>query len=153
MAMQLSARSTIPAPVEDCWERLIDVEAMLARVPHKRVALTRIAGEGHANVGSAWRVGLQFAGRDHEGELAVTELDPPQHCRLSGQTESLALDLGIALSALSASETALDVAADLRPVTFGGRLLLKPLQVMKPAIEARFRDRVAWVVAQMVDPA
>lgn len=153
MALHLTARTAIPAPLEMCWDRLVDVDTVLETVPHKRVDIVRSAGTGPASVGSVWQVALHFAGRDHLGQLTITELRHGQHCRLEGGTESIGLALGIDLFALAADRTSLVVTADGTPLSLSGRLLLKPLQIIKPAIEAKFQDRVEWVVARMMDTA
>lgn len=151
MALQLIARTTIPAPLEMCWERFVDIDAVLERIPHNRVGITRTVGEGSASVGSAWQVALHFAGKDHSGTMTVTEVTRPQHCRLQGATDSIALTLSVDMSALAEDLTALVVTAEGTPASLSGRLLLKPLQIIKPALETKFQDRVAWVVAQMMD--
>lgn len=153
MALRLTARTTIPAPLEMCWDRVVDIDAVLERVPHKRVDIVRSAGSGPASIGSAWEVALHFAGQDHRGQLTVAELSQPRHCRFEGGTDSVGLALSIDMSALAVDQTALVVIADGTPLSFSGRLMLKPLQIIKPAIEAKFQDRVGWVVARMMDVA
>ncbi|MCR9088725.1 MAG: hypothetical protein NXH97_18495 [Rhodobacteraceae bacterium] len=153
MTLHLTARTTIPAPLEMCWDRFVDIDAVLERVPHKRVDIVRSVGAGPACVGAAWQVSLHFAGRDHHGQLVVTELTPPQQCRLQGGTDSIKLTLSVDMSAVSEVVTALVVSAEGTPASLSGRLLLKPLQIIRPAIEAKFQDRVAWVVSRMMDDA
>ena len=151
MALHLTARTTIPAPLQMCWDRFVDIDAALERVSHRNVDLTRAAGSGPAEIGAAWTVAMHFAGRDHKGALTVTELVPPQRCRLTGGTGAIGLSLCVDMATIAEELTELVVTAEGKPTSFAGRLMLKPLQIIRPAIEAKFQDRVAGVVSQMMD--
>ncbi len=149
--MKLVSRTDIDLSAAALFPVLTDAAFFEAMAARKGVRVKRLDDNPEVVAGSAWRIHLPYRGRERLITHRVQRIDEPRRLLLVGNSGSFRFEIEALLSPMARDSTRLAISLDVRPETFGARILLQTLKLGKGRLQARFDQRLlqaAQVLAQ-----
>lgn len=143
--MKLVSRTDIDLAATVLFPVLTDSAFFEAFAARKGVRVKRLDDNPGVVAGSAWRIHLPYRGRERVITHRVHRIDEPRRLVLVGNSGSFRFEIEALLSPMSRQSTRLAISLDVRPETFGARVLLQTLKLGKGRLQARFDQRLAQV--------
>lgn len=140
--MKLVSRTDIDLSAAALFPVLTDAAFFETLAARNGVRINRLDENAEIVVGSAWRIHLPYRGRERVITHRVQRIDAPRRLLLVGNSGSFRFEIEALLSPMSRESTRLAISLDVRPETFGARVLLQTLKLGKGRLQARFDQRL-----------
>jgi hypothetical protein len=147
--VRLSASHPVAADRDTVFDRLCDVDALLADLGLRSADLQRVDAPAPARVGSVWRGTLEMNGIARPVEATLADLIPPETLRIAAQADGLSLDAVVMVTGLSDTRSDLTVAVELRPLTLKGRVMVQALKLLRDKLAGKLQDRVGHLARHL----
>ncbi len=152
--MKLVSRTDIDLSAAVLFPVLTDAVFFETIAVRNGARVERLDANAQVVAGSGWRIRVPYRGREREITQRVQRIDPPRRLMLVGTSGSFRFEIEAVLTPMSRESTRLAISLDVRPETFGARLLLQTLKLGKGRLQARFDQklyRAAQVFLQRAD--
>lgn len=143
--MQMTASQDVDAPLQAVFDALSDFDALEARCAANGIDVT---ADGPAQPGPQgpvprrWQAAFTLRGKPREATVTLAAYEPPKRLAFDGVSGGLETRTELTLSALSATETRVEMRTELMPQTLSARLLVQSLKLGRAKIETRLTDRM-----------
>lgn len=140
--MKFTTHEDIDLPVDAVFAGVTDFEGFERAAMRRGAEVQRLGDHARKGVGQAWHVNFRYRGRARDLVSEITHYEPPHRLRSLGGMGGIDSVLGIELIELAPNRTRLKADLELRPRTFGARLLLQSLKLARSALAKGFKRRV-----------
>lgn len=140
--MKLSATHPVAAPKDAVFERLRDVDTLLADLGPGGADLKRQDPDEPPQVGSVWLGTLVLNGAARPMVVRLVEITPQESLRIAAESAGMIIDALVSVAPGSAGDTDLTLAAELRAKTLAGRVAVQSLRLVQGKITGKLQDRV-----------
>ncbi|MGB3148498.1 MAG: hypothetical protein WBA91_12180 [Paracoccaceae bacterium] len=140
--MKLSTRTDLDLSAEALFAALTDERYFEQIARRNGVTVTRHGPEPQMGPGSGWEITFPHRGKTRRLTSALKRIEPPHTLEFSGESSGFDLALDMRLLPMSADSTRIIAAIDIRPRTFGARIILQTLKIGKGRLESRFNARL-----------
>lgn len=141
--MRLEAGADVAAGRAAVFDRLADVDGLLAALGLGGATLHRIDGPGPARPGSEWRGTVELNGLARPLAARIVAMEPPGRMVLAAEAAGLGLEAAVTLAERGADACGMRVVAELRPLSLGGRMALRALHLAQGSLQRKLEARVA----------
>lgn len=145
--MIFTAKEDIDAPAGAVFAVLTDFNAIEAAAMRRGADVQRTASPQGGLIGTSWRARFLLRKKPRDVALRLLSHETPTTLHFAGQTETLDGVVKFDIVALSPRRTRLAVSLEVKPRTFGARLMLQSMRLTKTKLQDRFRNRVAQMAA------
>jgi carbon monoxide dehydrogenase subunit G len=147
--MKLSCKEDVNAPIDEVFERLVDFDLW------ERAALRRGADVARNGTGAAtaWDLAFTYRGKRRRLHLSLAEFKRPDRLSVDGRGANLEGRVTVEVLQMASRRTRMMVTLEVTPRTLVARLFLQSLRLGRRRIEARFRDRVRRLAAEIAGRA
>jgi hypothetical protein len=140
--MRLTSKTDIDATAEALFAAMTDLDWIEGLARRGGVRLERLSGAGPLARGSSWQVGFRLRGKDRSIVSRIEDHEPPRLLRLSGDSGSFRFLVEPTLIPLSRQMTRLALAVEIRPRTFGARVMVQTLKIGRSRLQQRLDRRL-----------
>lgn len=141
--MKLSTQEDIEAPQDEVYQAVTDFDQFEKQLRQKGVDVIRKSSKIPNVPELSWKASFVWRDRSHQVDAELVSVDPGQGYAIEGIGSGIKCMTVVDLLALSDQRTRLFVSLDARATTFGSRVLLHSIRLVKGSISNRFRTRVA----------
>ncbi|MCY1126363.1 hypothetical protein OU426_05795 [Frigidibacter sp. RF13] len=147
--MRLTSKTDIDATPEALFAAMTDLDWIEGLARRGGVRLERLSGTGPVARGSSWQAGLRLRGKDRTIVSQIEAHEPPRRLLLAGDTVSFSFLVEPTLIPLSRQMTRVALAIEIKPLTFGARIMIQTLKIGKSRLQQRL-DRRLEMAARML---
>lgn len=144
--LRLDASEPVAAPPGAVFAAVSDFDRLAARLGPGRVRLTETDAVGDSR---AWRAEIVLHGIVRRGQVRLAALDAPHGYVLRGGIDGVSAGLTVAVVPAGAAASRLDVCIEAAPRTLPGRVLLKPLKLVRENLRVRLSARLARLAREI----
>lgn len=147
--MKFSTKEDIEAPIEQVFDRTIDVQTFERSALRRGAEVLRLDRNLTVGAGSAWRVAFAFRGKHRDAELTITDFSRPNGYTIKFTSGGIEGSTIVELVPLSPVRTRLSIEVELVPRSIAARLLIQSLKLARSSLVSRFKHRIAAFAAQI----
>ena len=123
--MEFRSRNDIEAPQEYVFGAASDFSVFERQALRRGLDVVRTSGEGPVDVGSTWKLKVNFQNRSWTIDASVISFDPTSGYVVRGVTDGVDIDFTVDLMALSRTTTRMTVLVKFLPRSLSTRLMVK----------------------------
>lgn len=140
--MQFTARDDIAAPIEKVFAAVTDFETFERTILRRGGEIERTDTLQQPGVGMAWKIGVEFRGKDRTIDATITQFDRPELLEIMTHSAGIDGHITVELLQLSPRQTRLQVVTALKPTNMPARFLLQTLRLAKTSLLRRYRRKI-----------
>ncbi|WP_284165312.1 SRPBCC family protein [Frigidibacter sp. SD6-1] len=140
--MRLTSKTDIDATPEALFAAMTDLDWIEGLARRGGVRLERLSGAGPMGRGSSWQAVFRLRGKDRTVVSRIEAHEPPRRLLLSGETVSFSFLVEPTLIPLSRQVTRLALSVEIKPLTFGARVMIQTLKIGKSRLQQRLDRRL-----------
>lgn len=145
--MIFTAKEDIDAPADAVFAILTDFDTIESAAMRRGARVQRTATPQGGRVGTSWRAQFSFRRKPRDLAVRLMTCDEPVALAYAAETDALEGTMKFDVVALSPRRTRLAVSVEIKPRTFGARLMLQSMRLTKNKLSQRFRARVSQMAA------
>jgi len=140
--LKFSAKTDIQAPLNATFEALADFEFYERRARRGGTNVARADDLARPGRGMRWDIKVEYKGKIRGLLAELTDYDPPESLDFAATLSGFDATLRVDLIALSARETRLDLALEVRANTLPARLTLQGARLARGKLVKQLRVRL-----------
>ena len=149
--MKFVTKEDIECPIEHVYARAADFTGFERQALRRGADVRKTDSNERHGLGSGWDVTFKFRGKDRRLTAAITAWEPPNGYRVTSNTSGIEGVVLVELVPLSRNRTRLSMSIELKPKTFGARIIVQSLKLARGTLQRRFELRVADYASDIVE--
>lgn len=141
--MKFSTRIDIDRPAGDLFDTVANFDRIEHMLSRRGAAVARIDPAQDPGNGIGWDIGFDWRGQARQLRLVVTRHNRPDRMSMTGQSDSLDVEIDATVVALGRARSRLLFETELRPRNMRARLMMQTAKLAKPQLDQRYARRVA----------
>lgn len=133
--MRLVARTDVELTPEALFEALADVSYFERAARRQGAEVTRKDGGVHLAQGAVWAVRFPYRGRMREAISTLTSIERPRRLGFHTTTAAFEIATELLIAPMSRGTTRMALTMDIKPRTFGGRVILQTMRIGKARLQ------------------